>query len=383
MKTLIAIIIFNCCCHLLIGQDLHNVNGTISITENGILSVSQSFYNRGKVVNNGRLVVGENWQNDGNYAAESMGAIVLNGTNEQYINHNAQTFNNVTISGGDKIFQADLTIEGSIDFSDGKLFSQNGARLIVGPGATVSGGSETSYVVGSLYISSGSNRYYPVGTEEFFLPVSLNNVADTEAIIGVIAHEGKPSNVLDNTIAEISEDYYWETDLYAGTTTEANVRLEFRGADFLESIELATIAQTENLSEQFEDVTWGSRGGTPEEGFVASKNPLDGRYFTIAKLFGPADRPPVNVLNLLTPNGDGWNDYLEIENITAYPGSIVTIFNRVGTRLYEVSGYNNDDVRFTGTGNIGGAGELNEGTYFYVVSENGKELASGFFELLR
>lgn len=365
------------------AQNLYNVNGTLSISENGVLSVSQSFVNEGTVINNGRLVIGQDWQNDGTYSSDSEGDIVLNGEEEQYINHNAQTFNNVTISGGDKIFEADLTIEGEIDFSDGKLFSENGARLIVGPNAIVSGGSETSYVVGSLYISSGSNRFYPVGTEELYLPVTLSEVEDTEAIIGVIAHEGQASTILDNTISAISPDYYWETDLIEGTTSEAKVRLEFRNANFIGDVSNITIAETDDLANQFEDQAWGSRGGDPGEGFVVSRESLVGPYFTIARLFGIEDRPPVNVLNLLTPNGDGWNDFLEIENITAYPEGVVTIFNRVGNKLYEVVGYDNDEIRFTGVSNQGNTQELAEGTYFYVITENGKELASGFFEIIR
>jgi hypothetical protein len=38
-----------------------------------------------------------------------------------------------------------------------------------------------------------------------------------------------------------------------------------------------------------------------------------------------------------TPNGDGYNDYWNIENLNLLPKSTVTIFNRYGKLLKEIS----------------------------------------------
>ena len=64
-------------------------------------------------------------------------------------------------------------------------------------------------------------------------------------------------------------------------------------------------------------------------------------------------------------NGDGINEYLIIEGIKDYPENKVTIFNRNGTILYEVKGYNNGSIAFRGisTGQL----PLSAGTYFYVA----------------
>ncbi len=88
------------------------------------------------------------------------------------------------------------------------------------------------------------------------------------------------------------------------------------------------------------------------------------------------------VYNAVAPNGNGKHDFLKIENIEFSPDNSVQIFNRWGDKVYEVSGYDNTTTRFEGTGNIGSAGELVEGTYFYIIKTENENL-SGFLFLRR
>src|SRR5690606_11756754 len=67
----------------------------------------------------------------------------------------------------------------------------------------------------------------------------------------------------------------------------------------------------------------------------------------------------------LSPNGDGYNDFLIIEGIKDFPENKVTILHQSGKVLWEAKGYNNESVRFTGIPNSGQ--KLPEGTYFYLL----------------
>ncbi|MBI2270940.1 MAG: gliding motility-associated C-terminal domain-containing protein [Bacteroidetes bacterium] len=84
--------------------------------------------------------------------------------------------------------------------------------------------------------------------------------------------------------------------------------------------------------------------------------------------------------NMITPNGDGNNDYWHIDCITAYALNNVAIFNRWGNRIWQTDGYNNTDRAWKGTDQSGTA--MPEGTYFYVVKVNSIEY-SGKVELLK
>ncbi len=60
--------------------------------------------------------------------------------------------------------------------------------------------------------------------------------------------------------------------------------------------------------------------------------------------------------NIITPNGDGFNDYLVITNADKYPSNLLQIFNRWGKLIYEMKDYDNqwDGENFA------------DGTYYYI-----------------
>ena len=70
--------------------------------------------------------------------------------------------------------------------------------------------------------------------------------------------------------------------------------------------------------------------------------------------------PPLSVFNGVSPNGDGFNDFLEIENIEFYPDNTVIILNRWGAEIERLQGYNNQDIIFEDA-------TLPSGTYYYHI----------------
>lgn len=82
--------------------------------------------------------------------------------------------------------------------------------------------------------------------------------------------------------------------------------------------------------------------------------------------------------NVLTPNGDGKNDYWVIQDIALYPGNNVTVFDKGGRVVYTKQGYNNE---WDGTLN---GKPLAEGTYYYVVDLGpGQRKFKGFISIVR
>ena len=68
----------------------------------------------------------------------------------------------------------------------------------------------------------------------------------------------------------------------------------------------------------------------------------------------------------VSPNGDGINDFLQIDGIQAYPDNKLTIMNRSGQMIYQTSGYDNTTKTFDGHSNKNGQMQL-PGTYFYEL----------------
>ncbi|MBV8391364.1 MAG: gliding motility-associated C-terminal domain-containing protein, partial [Mucilaginibacter sp.] len=78
----------------------------------------------------------------------------------------------------------------------------------------------------------------------------------------------------------------------------------------------------------------------------------------------PVEEPVVR--QAVSPNGDGINDVLHIDNIESYPDNKVMLMNRNGTTIYEMTGYDNVYKVFDGHSNI--TKQMQQpGTYFYMI----------------
>ncbi len=73
----------------------------------------------------------------------------------------------------------------------------------------------------------------------------------------------------------------------------------------------------------------------------------------------------LNIPNVFSPNGDGTNDYFEVDTdgVTEYE---FTVFTRSGTRIYHSL-----STRIFWDGNSLDGKELKEGIYYYVIKEKG------------
>ncbi|ARS39462.1 hypothetical protein CA265_07280 [Sphingobacteriaceae bacterium GW460-11-11-14-LB5] len=74
-----------------------------------------------------------------------------------------------------------------------------------------------------------------------------------------------------------------------------------------------------------------------------------------------ADYQVLNIMNVLTPNGDGKNDTWVVENIDMYPNNTVRVFDRAGKSIFEMKGYDN-----SWGGTLKGS-LVPEGAYYYII----------------
>jgi gliding motility-associated-like protein len=84
--------------------------------------------------------------------------------------------------------------------------------------------------------------------------------------------------------------------------------------------------------------------------------------------------------NILTPNGDGFNDTWKVRNIEFYRDNTVTIYNSNSVIVFQRNEYAGD---WNGTTDSGK--KLGTGTYFYIIKikDNDKEaIIKGFLTLL-
>ena len=77
---------------------------------------------------------------------------------------------------------------------------------------------------------------------------------------------------------------------------------------------------------------------------------------------------PLLVYEGFSPDGDGTNDVWRIRGIENYPNNTVRIFNRWGSAVFEITGYNNLDRAWSSHSTAGlVSGDVPDGTYFYLI----------------
>ncbi|MFN5423313.1 MAG: YDG domain-containing protein [bacterium] len=86
----------------------------------------------------------------------------------------------------------------------------------------------------------------------------------------------------------------------------------------------------------------------------------------------------VEAPNVITPNGDGINDFWTIKNLEEYPDNEVTVYNRDGKILFKAANYNQ---RWDGKVN---GRPLATGTYYYMLRfpANPKVIHKGFITIV-
>lgn len=93
----------------------------------------------------------------------------------------------------------------------------------------------------------------------------------------------------------------------------------------------------------------------------------------------------IEIFTGLSPNNDGKNDIFLIQYIELLPdtkNNKVIIFNRWGSKVFEISDYNNTTHVFKGLNENGS--ELPSGTYFYRIEfESGRKSETGYLTLKR
>ncbi|SHJ79019.1 conserved repeat domain-containing protein/gliding motility-associated C-terminal domain-containing protein, partial [Arenibacter nanhaiticus] len=84
------------------------------------------------------------------------------------------------------------------------------------------------------------------------------------------------------------------------------------------------------------------------------------------------------VFNQISPNNDGINDVLKINDIQSYPNTTLEIYDRYGNQVFATKKYDNT---WSGTGKNG---DLPKGTYFYILHlGEGTQVKKGWLQIIR
>ncbi|MGB5270632.1 MAG: gliding motility-associated C-terminal domain-containing protein, partial [Eudoraea sp.] len=122
---------------------------------------------------------------------------------------------------------------------------------------------------------------------------------------------------------------------------------------------------------------WGNTATILSPPLVPGADP---EAFARVNVNEPTSTEPGFLFNEFSPNGDGTNDLLKINNLEDYPNNFLQIFNRYGNKIFEAQGMT-DGNTWDGTRN---GEQVPAGTYYYVLDlGDGSEIRKGWIQLIR
>lgn len=306
-------------------------------------------------------------------------------------------FNTLTVSGAiaPEFFDVDVAVDNGLVLANG-IASANITTFVVGNvftprnqpdvyyeflgNAFYVGETNSTKVDGYAAVSNQVNFTFPVGDSQLLRPLILNSGGNNPFAKCAYFFESPtnpstfPAFDMDRkprTLGNISFREFWR--LEGVVTSSISISWDNRSNIGALSTDINTIVPVawSKSSNQWVSLGVTARGGDLTQGFVSSQNFLPDDYEIIT--FGSLAEPEelINLDNyIVTPNGDGVNDYLEIPQLELSPNNSVRIFDRNGLMVFEQINYTNEFVGIANTDNLvikRNAG-LPFGVYFYVVT---------------
>lgn len=367
-----------------------------------------AFYNAGNLQLHDNVQIGfhTNWINDAPFETTD-GLVGFYGDRIiQVLGNQAPTLFDVEVFLPNGLFLFNsINVANNLNFIEGNLLSALNNQLVYlnfREDAFFTGENDLSKVTGFAAITNKQTFSFPVGDRDQLRPLLLNSDSNNTLAICAYLFEdpSSPSSVLESydtnekvrNIGEITRNEFWilQTNVPSSVTLSWNRR---SGLGILaNSVEEIIMVGWSKSSNQWVVIGNTAVSGDLEQGFLISEKfvPNDFSAITFGTIPLPTDTFVVNNPTLgnyfISPNGDGVNDFLVFDNLEDTGPNFVSIYNRFGQKVFELSNYTNE---FNGISNINNL-VINkqigvpEGVYYYIVDLPEQDLQyQGFFFLDR
>lgn len=396
---LIVVIICSYTISSLAQNNIFLNKGIVQVKENTTLSICLDFINTSKarLNNDGQIYYLASFTNDGEYGFTSK---KKTGTthflaNNKIQSNNIISLNNVVFNNtkntSDFDLKANIDIWGNVDLKKGIVKGDSTinktTRLPIGvisfmPNSSHSNASDNSFVNGHIEKIGAESFLFPIGDSLFFRPLEISAPKNKkDAYQSKYTLDDKAFFVnhqkTQNTITVLNQREYWTLDKGIDNT-KGDIILTLTWDERTTPKELL-----KDPEKELHIVRWDAKQKlwVDEAGMVdlAKKqittltNVKGYGFFTLATIKTDLilDQDVV-IYNLVTPDGDGKNDYFIIDNINQYPNNTVEIYNRWAEKVYSSKNYDSIGNVFTGYSNskttINKNEKLPSGTYFYILN---------------
>lgn len=361
----------------------------------GFIATAQTaLYNSGNIQLHGNAELGfhTNLINDSNFETTS-GLVGFYGEDIIQIDGSiAPTFFDAEIFITDGLFlNTTINISNNINFVEGNIFSDLNNEVVYLnflDNAFFAGENDFSKVTGFAAITNKSIFSFPVGSPTQLRPLLLESDSNNELAICAYLRQNPGNaptlatsfdlNEKVRSIGEISDKEFWilQGDVPSTITLSWNPQSDLANIGNTTEAEDIILVGWSKASQLWTVIGKTAFGGDLNQGFLVSEKfiPSDYAAITFGTVPLPLDTFAVNNPTLgnyfVSPNGDGTNDFLIIDNLGEAGSNNVQIFNRFGQKVFEKDNYTDEFNGFSNQNNLvlNKSQGLPEGVYFYIVT---------------
>jgi gliding motility-associated-like protein len=298
-----------------------------------------------------------------------------------------------------------LNISNNLNFIEGDVLSPLDNEVVYLnflDDAFFTGENDAAKVTGFAAITNKTIFSFPVGDQSQLRPLLLESDSNNElAICAYIRQNPSNPSVLSESfnleqrvrsIGEISDKEFWilQGDVPSTVTLSWNQESDLANIGNTTEAEDIILVGWSKASQLWTVIGKTAFSGDLNQGFLVSEKfiPSDYDVITFGTVPLPLDTFAVNNPTLgnyfVSPNGDGINDVLIIDNLGEAESNNLQIYNRFGQKVFEMNNYNDEFNGFSNQDNlvINKSQGLPEGVYFYIVTLFDLELSyQGFLFL--
>lgn len=170
------------------------------------------------------LNLGRNLTANGATIIPGTGQLTLNGTVPQTLSSaaglslNSLILNNTSASFPELALEGNLTINGTLTLTQGRIESDASNLVIIADGASMAGGSATSFVSGPVQRTGSSNFTYQIGRGSIYARLGLESIGSTSTFIAsYIDGKGPALGSLSGGLERVSSVEYWDLNRSSGS----------------------------------------------------------------------------------------------------------------------------------------------------------------------
>lgn len=224
------------------------------------------------------------------------------------------------------------------------------------------------------YENDGNVGLIPVDTEGDGIPDYVDDDSDDDNVPDRIeGNDRDQDGIADTTATGSDKDNDGLDDAFEGSTVidiDVNDELNNPASDLMDT-DIDGEVDYRDPDDDDDGIATADEDLNSDGNYANDDSDGDGMPNYLDSDLGPTQVDEIDVINVITPNGDGIHDVFTINNLEDYPNNTVKIYNRWGVQVYATKAYNTTGNVFDGTSEgrvtVNKDNKLPVGTYFYII----------------